>query len=81
MIAKQYTIYNNSSVSRDSYGSRSTTNNCKVMWARMVVGVSVLHPELTFIMQNWCNNKLASTNRKLIHICKSSEMEAKILRQ
>ena len=39
MIAKQYTIYNNSSVSKDSYGSRSTTNNCKVMWARMVVGV------------------------------------------
>ena len=38
MIAKQYTIYNNSSVSRDSYGSRSTTNNCKVMWAKMVVG-------------------------------------------
>ena len=39
MIAEQYTIYNNSSVSRDSYGSRSTRNNCKVMWARMVVGV------------------------------------------
>ena len=33
---KQYTIYNNSSVSRDSYGSRSTTNNCK---ARMVARV------------------------------------------
>ena len=30
MIAKQYTIYNNSSVSRDSYGSWSTTNNCNV---------------------------------------------------
>ena len=25
MTAKQYTIYNNSSVSRDNYGSRSTT--------------------------------------------------------
>ena len=30
---------NNSSVSRDSYGSRFTINNCKVMWARKVVGV------------------------------------------
>ena len=29
----------NSSVSRDSYSSRSTINNCKVMWARKVVGV------------------------------------------
>ena len=29
----------NSSASRDSYGSRSTTNNCKVMWSRKVVGV------------------------------------------
>ena len=29
----------NSSVSRDSYGSRSTTNNCKVMWARKVIGL------------------------------------------
>ena len=29
----------NSIVSRDSYGSRSTKINCKVMWARKVVGV------------------------------------------
>ena len=39
MIAKQQMIYNNSSASRDSYGSRSTTNSCKAMWARMVIGV------------------------------------------
>ena len=31
-----YSGANNSSVSRDSYGSRSTTNNA---WARKVVGV------------------------------------------
>ena len=53
MIAKQYTIYNNSSVSRDSYGSRSISDNCKVMWARMVAEVhssgSRLH--LTHIME------------------------------
>ena len=30
---------NKTSVSRDSYGSRFTINNCKVMWARKVVGV------------------------------------------
>ena len=34
-----YSGDNNSSVSRDSYSSRSTINNCKVMWARKVVGV------------------------------------------
>ena len=34
-----YSDDNNSSVSRDSCGSRSTTNNCKVMWARKVIGV------------------------------------------
>ena len=34
-----YSGDNNSSISRDSYGSRSTANNCKVMWARKVVGV------------------------------------------
>ena len=34
-----YSGANNSSISRDSYGSRSTIHNCKVMWARKVVGV------------------------------------------
>ena len=34
-----YSGDNNSSVIRGSYDSRSTTNNCNVMWARKVVGV------------------------------------------